>query len=195
MNKRIFAFGTALLVPLFALACGGAEEEPAVDEGLPPAAAAPETAGPAMAGEMPAWFQVNGNQVSMDITAGSTPDNNHWNFNGGTNGSMTITVPVGAQVTINFTNSDPNMAHSIGVGPYAATPAASPTPEPAFAGAISSNATSMTESTLSGESETISFTADQPGEYAILCYIPGHAVTGMWVRLNVGGEAGVMGAM
>ena len=193
---RTHTFSTALLVSLFALACSGGEDapEPVEEAPAPAAEPTPQPGAPAGTASMPAWFRVSGNEVQMDVTAGSTPANNNWNFNGGTNGSMTITVPVGAQVTLNFTNSDPNMAHSAGIAPMSATTAATPAAEPVFAGAITADATSMTESTLSGETETITFTADQPGEYALLCYIPGHAVTGMWVRFNVGGEAGVTGA-
>jgi len=199
--KRMFALSTALLVTLAASACGGGDdagEEPgAADtpstEGTAPAQPGDTGAG-AQAGEMPSWFRVNGNQVEIDLVAGSTPDNNYWNFNGGTNGSITINVPEGAQVTINFRNDDPNMAHSAGIAPFTASPPASPAAESVFEGAITSNPTSMTEATMTGQSETITFTAGQAGEYALLCYVPGHAVSGMWLRFNVGGEAGVTGA-
>ena len=180
-----------LLVSALALACSGGEEAGEAGGGQsPPATPAPAAAS---GGGAPAsaWYRINGNEVQMDIVAGSTSASNFWNFNGGTDGSITITVPEGAQVTLNFRNDDANMAHSVGVAPISATTVPTPPAEPVFAGAITADATSMTASTLSGESESITFTADQPGEYALLCYIPGHAITGMWLRFNVGGEAGV----
>ena len=191
MTKRTLATGAALLLTFGLAACGGGEPAP---EAEAPEAAPPAAAPPPAAGGMPSWFQVEGNNVTMDIVAGATPDANHWNFNGATNGAMTITVPEGAQVTINFRNADPAMAHSLGISAFTATPAAAPAAEPAFPGAISADPTSMTASTLTGESETIMFTASTAGEYVLTCYIPGHAISGMWVRFNVGGEAGVTGA-
>jgi sulfocyanin len=173
-------------------ACGRED----VDTGLPetPAEEPQATAAPGQPADLPSWYRMNGNQVGLDIVAGATPDIQYWNFNGAGNGNMTITVPEGAQVTINFRNDDPNMPHSIGVAPFTPTPPANPAPEPVFPGAISQNPVSMTDATLTGETETITFTASQAGQYALLCYIPGHAVSGMWVRFNVGGEPGVTGA-
>jgi D-aminopeptidase len=66
--------------------------------------------------------------------------------------------------------------------------------EPVFAGAISSEPTSMTESTLTGELEFFTFTASEAGEYRLVCYVPGHALAGMWVRFVVGDETTVTGA-
>jgi FtsP/CotA-like multicopper oxidase with cupredoxin domain len=196
MIHRTLSSGLALALALGLVACGPGEPEenmeadsveapPPADTGQPPAGAA---------GEMPSWFRVNGNQVQLDVVAGATPEGQYWNFNGARNGAMTVTVPQGAQVTIRFRNDDPNMVHSIGVAQYAATPPATPPAEPVFAGAISPNATSATDATRTGQMATVTFTADQPGEYALYCYVPGHAVAGMWVRFNVGGTPGVTGA-
>jgi hypothetical protein len=195
--KHHFVPGMLFAVLLSVASCGPAEE--ADENGLPenpPAgdsATTPSTQGGGAA-TVPSWMRVNGNQVELDIVAGATPDNNHWNFNGAANGSMTITVPQGAQVTINFKNSDPAIAHSIGVAPATTPPPATPAAEPAIPGAISQNATDVAQATLTGERETITFTASQPGQYTLLCFIPGHGLAGMWVRFNVGGEPGVTGA-
>lgn len=190
------AFSTALFLGL--AACGGGE--PAADSTASAEAASSEpAAAEAQAGEMtmPDWYQMDGDQVTLDIVAGQTSKGNYWNYNGAQYGEMTITVPVGSEVTINFSNDDPNMAHSIGVGPGWDTAPAMVDPDPVFEGAISSNPTSMTESTMPGESETVTFTASEAGEYTLVCYIPGHAVSGMWIHFNVSaeGEAGVTGAM
>ncbi len=180
---------------LAAVACGGGE--PAADDSSmetttpAPAAEAPAT------GEMtmPDWYTMDGNNVTLNITAGSTDVGNYWNFNGRNNGNMTISVPVGATVTINFNNADPNMPHSVGIAPAftGAVPAA-PAAEPVFEGAITSGATVMADATQPGESETITFTASEAGEYTMLCYVPAHGVSGMWVKFVVSadGEAGAM---
>jgi sulfocyanin len=190
---------TLSLALLFGFAaCGGSE--PAEDMDMPAGeTAAPAAEAPAQTGEMsmPAWYQVDGQNVTLDIVAGQTSAGNYWNFNGAQNGALTITVPVGSEVTINFSNSDPNMAHSVGISPDFDTAPASVDPTPVFEGAVSSNPTSMTESTMPGQSETVTFTASEAGEYTMVCYIPGHAISGMWVRFVVSaeGEAGVTGAM
>ncbi|HSM04039.1 MAG TPA: sulfocyanin-like copper-binding protein [Longimicrobiales bacterium] len=189
-----FALSTALLFGL--AACGGGE--PAADAPAEGAESAPAAQQPAAApGEMtmPEWFQMDGTAVTLDIVAGATNKGNYWNYNGAQFGEMTITVPVGAEVTINFSNQDPNMAHSIGISPGFDSAPAMVDPAPVFAGAISSNPTSLTEATMPGEAETITFTASEAGEYSMVCYIAGHAVSGMWVHFVVSadGEAGVTG--
>jgi len=180
-------------------ACGGGE--PAADEPMDaPATEAPAAEAPAAAGEMtmPDWYQMDGNNVTLDITAGLTDTGNYWNYNGYQNGNLTIAVPVGANVTINFQNNDPNMPHSIGVSQGFETAPATVAAEPVFEGAISSNPTSMTDATLpNGGTETLTFTASEAGEYVLVCYIPAHAVSGMWVKFIVSaeGDAGAMMAM
>ncbi|HKT09593.1 MAG TPA: sulfocyanin-like copper-binding protein [Gemmatimonadaceae bacterium] len=164
------------------------------------AAAATPAAAPAAApaGPMtvPAWMKVDkaNKTVSLDIQAGKTADNNHWNFNGYDKGNATITVPEGYKVTIKFTNDDPAMAHSIGVdSAYTTFPAAFTNPQPIFPGAISSNPTDLTKATQPHKSQTITFTASKAGNYTINCFIPGHALSGMWVHFDVSsnGQAGV----
>jgi sulfocyanin len=195
--KRIAPLGMALLLGL--AACGGSESAdnaPAMEES---AAAEQPAEQEAMSGEMtqPDWFQADGQNVTLEIVAGKTNKGNYWNFNGYQHGEVTITVPVGANVTIHFHNNDPNMAHSLGIVNGFSTPPASIEPTPVFDGAITADPTSMTDATLPGEDETVTFTAATAGQYAMVCFIPGHAVSGMWLHFNVSadGEAGVTGAM
>lgn len=180
-------------------ACGGGE--PADNAASQPEAAAPAPAAAAAAqGEMtmPDWFHVDdaNRTVHMTITAGLTPDKNHWNFNGAYDGNMTITVPEGYTVTVDLVNNDPFMAHSMGIsavtrnfGIVDATPV--------FEGAISSNPTSMTESTMPGQTESVTFTASAAGNYSMVCFVPGHAAAGMWIHFNVSadGSKGVQSAL
>ena len=195
-------FTTLSLVAALA-ACGGgepAQNQPASQ----PAAAAPaqgaETMAAAPSGEMtmPDWFHVDqaAKTVHMTITAGATDALNHWNFNGAHNGSMTITVPEGYAITIDFKNADPAMAHSLGIIAATSNFSAMLQPDPVFPGAITENPTSMTEATQPGKEATVNFTASTAGNYSMVCFIPGHAATGMWVHFNVSsdGSAGVQGA-
>ena len=137
----------------------------------------------------PSWMTVDetARTVSMDIAAGSTDANNRWNFNGMYAGSGSITVPEGYTVTINFTNSDPTQPHSLGIDESEASwPATFDAPEPVFAGAITPDPT--TTGTAPDGSASITFTADAAGDYAMVCYVPGHAVAGMVVPFHVSAD-------
>jgi plastocyanin len=199
MIHRTLSSGLALVLAVGLVACGQGEPDENLDEGPDSVAPAPTTPAPTppaggAAGAAPSWMHVNGNQISMDIAA--TGAAGTWGFNGARNGAMTITVPTGAAVTINFRNDDQTMVHSIGVAPFAATPPANPPAQPVFQGAISPNATSATDATKPGQTAVVTFTADKAGEYSLLCFVPGHATAGMWVRFNVadGATPGVTGA-
>jgi sulfocyanin len=196
------------IVPLLSLvaflaACGGGEpqtetETPSGAETAPqPSAAAAMPEHPTGELTMPSWYQYDeaSNTVDMTITAGATPDDNYWNYNGAFKGEMAISVPVGATVNITLVNKDPNMPHSVAIDSHVGTWSAAPTPDPAFEGAMTDNPTDMMNATMPGETESISFVADQAGEYSMVCYMPGHAATGMWVFFDVtdDGSAGVQG--
>ena len=183
--RRNVGLGGTLLLTWGAIACGNKGEQAANT----PAAGTPAAAAPAAPMAMPAdWLKSDDatKTVTLTITAGKDATNNNWNFNGYANGNTVITVPTGYTVVITFSNNDANMAHSIGVtqkpsGPFSATP----TPTPAFAGGISTNPTSMTDATKKGATETVKFTADRAGDYALACFVPGYAASGMWIGLNV----------
>lgn len=196
--KRILL---ALTLTTFVGACGGGDAgdaAPGDAPSTPPAAATP--AGPtAPTGpmSMPEWFAVDhdARTVSMTLTAGSTPDNNYWNYNGYIRGQIAMNVPEGYTVTIDLVNNDPNMAHSVGVSSEVSNFAMPPAPQPVFAGAITANPSSMIDATMPGETESITFVADAAGTYSLICYIPGHSAVGMWLFLKVTGDgaAGVQG--
>ena len=194
MKKRFTL--VSVLASTALIACGGGEPaQTSNSAGSAGATAAPAAAPPPAMGEMtmPSWFQVDNDArtVSMTITAGSTTENNSWNFNGVTKGAMTITVPEGYTVTVELVNNDPVMAHSLGISTETSSFSGAPDPVPAFPGAITSNPASMMESTMPGQRESIQFTVDEPGNYSMVCYIAGHALTGMWVYFNVSADGSV----
>lgn len=173
-------------------ACGGGE--PAQDAPAAETAAAAAPAAPTF-GEMtvPDWFHVDeaNRTVHMTVTAGLTDVQNYWNFNGYINGGMRITVPEGYTVTIDLVNNDPVMAHSLIISSQTDN-LAMPGTTPAFEGAATSNPTSMTEATMPGETESITFTASAAGNYTMICLVPGHAAVGMWIWFDVSSD-GSMG--
>ena len=184
---------------LVAVSCGG-ENTPVPDapSGEPAAQApapAPARARPTGALEIPDWFSVDhdAHTVTVTMTAGATADNNYWNFNGHVKGELLVAVPVGYAVAIDFINEDPTMPHSLGISSELDNFMMPLAPQPVFPGAISSDPTSMTSSTMPGEREVISFTASEAGSYSLVCYIAGHTTVGMWVYFDVtaDGSAGV----
>ena len=189
--KRSPKLGLTALISAGLVACGGSDSPdsaPAASEpAMAPAAAAATESG------VPDWYHIDNDAKTVELHMAAQMDGG-WKFNGMAGGERTITVPVGYEVTVELTNDDPAMAHSVGidaqVGDY---PAMFTALQTAFSGAVSSTPTSMQEATMPGESESFTFTADIAGEYAMVCYVPGHALTGMWVRFNVSaeGEAGV----
>jgi FtsP/CotA-like multicopper oxidase with cupredoxin domain len=134
------------------------------------------------------WVAVDhaAKQVTLQIGAGTSEENIRWNFNGYYKGAGTLRIPAGYRVVIEFTNADPMVRHSVGLtellDPF---PMMFTDPEPVFAGAVSSNPTNPAEGTPPGEGETIEFTADRKGTYALACMMPAHAMTGMWLRVEV----------
>ncbi|HEY7894359.1 MAG TPA: sulfocyanin-like copper-binding protein [Gemmatimonadaceae bacterium] len=191
--------GTAVVL----VACGGgksANTSADTSAAMAPAAAPAESTAVAQAPQgpmtIPSWMKVDKAKktVTLDIHAGQTPDNNHWNFNGYDKGNATITVPEGYKVVLKFTNDDATLAHSIGVdSAYTTFPPTFTNPQPIFAGAISSDPTDPGKATQPHKSQTLTFTASKAGNYTLNCFIPGHAMAGMWVRFDVSsdGKAGV----
>ena len=168
--------------------CGSGEESSSGT--ATEAAAAPSATMPA------GWIAVDdaARTVRVTLVAGETDANNRWNFNGYANGEATVVVPVGYTVTLNVENRDPVHHHSVGVFARAASyPAVFEEATPVFDGAITSHAMSMTDATApGGGTESITFVASEAGEYALVCLVPAHAVTGMWIGFDVS-EAGESG--
>lgn len=181
---------TVGIVTLFG--CGGGEEN-----GTPAPASGPDTQTDAAAAMPADWISVDAaaRTVTITLVAAETDANNRWNFNGYANGEATVVVPVGYTVTINFENRDPVHHHSVGVlATTASYPPIFDEATPVFDGAVTSNATSMSEAVApGGGTETITFLASEAGEYALVCAVPATAVTGMWLGFEVSesGDSGL----
>lgn len=202
-RNRILTLATAALLPVALFACGGGDQggqasgDQSAEQQSGGDQAAQQSDGQMGQLTMPDWMTVNESDstVTMEVVAAKTSDNmNGWNFNGYYGGNATIVVPQGYEITIEFQNDDQVNPHSLGideqVGGY---PANFSEVTPAFEGAVTEGATQMGTSTQPGQSETITFTASEAGEYAMVCYVPAHANQGMWIGFDVSadGEAGV----
>jgi hypothetical protein len=176
----------AALALFVAVACGDVEE--AGEPGRAPTPAATSAAAPSDA-DGSGWLSVDreSRAATIEILAGDGEENDGWNFNGHAHGDMTVVVPLAHDITIHFSNDDPVNRHSLAVlaPPERGFPIAFDRVEPAFEGAATTMATSTTESTARGESESITFHVDRTGSFALVCLVPAHAATGMWIGFEV----------
>lgn len=130
----------------------------------------------------PRWLVVNARTrtVTLTLIASYIMALGGYNFNGDGNGKMVLSVPAGYRVTVIFSNKG-LIPHSAVFTSYAKRTSVSGFPL-AFKGAQSPNPlTGMT----AGKTQRFSFVATKVGAYALVCAVPGHAVTGMWDVLNV----------
>lgn len=118
--------------------------------------------------------------VVFKLEAGAPGSNGPFNFDGYTSGGATLVVPPGSHVVMNFVNHDgtPHSAEII--------PDQDPMPnlggDPAIPAAYTKD---LTQGLPQGGTDVISFTAPSSGTYRIFCGVPGHGVSGMWIRFKV----------
>jgi sulfocyanin len=150
-------------------------------------------AGWAAAGpKLPAWARVDAarKRVSFKVTAADGGGNGTLNFNGYANGQMTVTVPAGWRVRIDFVNSGAGaLPHSLEV--IRAVPASKIPPQgitPAIRNAETRN---LIEGVPPQQTDSFEFTAQPAGQYLWLCGVPAHGIQGMWDRFVVSASAAV----
>lgn len=103
-----------------------------------------------------------------------------FNFNGYTDGEFTLVAPMGANVVFNFVNEDGT--------PHSAVVIADTEPMPSMA---EDAAIPRAYSTKAGEglgyfaTDVMRFKAAPAGAYRIFCGVPGHGLSGMWIRFSV----------
>ena len=139
--------------------------------------------------QVPSWlvWDAASKTATIAITAGATSTNSKWNFNGASHGDMTITVPAGSKVIIEFTNNDAANAHSVGVVvPKEPVPASGD-------GMTFASPTAFTvpfvRGTPRGKTERLEFKAAEAGSFWLFCGVPPHGSGGMYVKFVVSKNA------
>ncbi len=139
----------------------------------------------------PPWMRVDAAHklASFTVTASQGGANGTLNFNGYANGRVTVTVPAGWRVHIDFVNSGAGaLPHSLEVirdtgkiPPQGIEPPAIPKAE--------------TGNLIAGvpplQKDTVDFIAAPPGRYLWFCGVPSHGISGMWDRFDVTPGAGM----
>ena len=144
------------------------------------ASAAWTTAGAAKSA--PPWvsWDAASKTVTFTLEAGAPASNGPFNFDGYSNGAATLTVPPSSKVVLNFVNLDGT--------PHSAQIIADKDPMPNAGGdpAIPAAYTKdVTQGLPQGGKDVIRFTAPPSGSFRIFCGVPGHGLSGMWIRFKV----------
>jgi plastocyanin len=119
-------------------------------------------------------FDAATNTVTFLLVAGP------FNFDGYTSGGATLTVPPRSANVINFEQNDgtPHSAEiDAGTGPLPSSGG-----NPAIPRAYTNK---VVEGLPQGAKDVMRFTAPDSGTYRIICGVPGHALSGMWVWYKV----------
>ena len=134
--------------------------------------------GPAQTSSAPVdqWLSYDAatNTVTFELIAGP------FAFNGYRDGGATLLVPSEAKIVLNFVNKDgtPHSAVVIsGDGPIPNAPG-----DPAIPRAYTNKAL---EGLPQEATDVMSFPVPANGAYRIVCGVPGHGLSGMWIWLKV----------
>jgi len=113
------------------------------------------------------------NTVTFELIAGP------FTFNGYRNGEATLLVPSDAKIVMNFVNKDGTPHSAIVIAGDGAIPNA-PT-DPAIPRAYTSKAL---EGLPQEATDVMRFPVPKSGSYRVVCGVPGHALSGMWIWLK-----------
>ena len=129
-------------------------------------------------------YDAGSKTVKFRLIAGMTGGaKSPYNFNGFTDGEMTLVVPESATVVISFENQDgvPHTAEVIADGPMPNMGV-----DPAIPRAYTKQ---LTQGIAQFGTDVMRFKAAPAGHYRIFCGFPGHGISGMWIRFEVSKEA------
>ena len=116
--------------------------------------------------------------VTFELVAGP------FTFNGFGSGGGTLTVPPGTTNVWNFVQDD-GTPHSAEVA-SGSGPIPNAGGDPAVPRAYTKK---VVEGMVQGDKDVIRFTAPDTGVYRIICGVPGHALSGMWIWFKVDPKA------
>lgn len=136
-------------------------------------AAAPAAA-PASGAKSPLAWDAATKTVTFALSAGV------FDFNGYTNGRATLTVPPKSNVIMNFSQDDGTPHSAIIIEDKDPMPTMAD--QPAIPRAYTNKAS---EGLPQGAKDVIKFTAPESGSFRIFCGVPGHGLSGMWIRFKV----------
>lgn len=155
------------------------------------AAMAEAQAAPALRAPDQSWMSWNATTrtTTFKLIGGltGTGAKSPFNFNGYTDGELTLSVPVGSTLVVNFINDDGT--------PHSAEVIADKKPLPNMSDGQPAIPRAYTKKALEGmaqgDTDNMRFTAGPAGDYLFFCGVPGHGLSGMWIRLKVTSDSTV----
>ena len=129
-------------------------------------------------------FDAASKTVNLQVAAALGSTNGGMNFNGGAKGSQTITVPQGWTVKMHFVNKDAIPHSAIIITKQDPLPVIPQ--DPAIPRAYTAH---VTDGLPTDGTDDLSFTASKAGNYVIVCGVPGHGPSGMWINFVVSADA------
>jgi len=140
-------------------------------------------AGAAGQGPDPKWLKWNPTTrtVTFELIAGLTGQvKSPFNFNGYVDGELTLVVPESTTVVMNFINEDGTPHSALIIDDK------EPMPSMAESAAIPRAYTAKASEGLGYYAKDVMrFRAAPSGAYRIFCGVPGHGLSGMWIRFKV----------
>jgi len=132
------------------------------------------------------WFAPGTQTVYVQLSAALGSSNGGMNFNGGAGGAATITVPLGWKVRMKFLNLDAIPHSAIVITNQQPLPAI---PQTAAFGAAYTR--DLTGGLFTDQTDDMNFKAAPAGKYLLVCGVPGHGPSGMWIWFVVSADAKV----
>ena len=136
----------------------------------------------------PDWMTQDAEQkvVTLKIVGSMDHANGTMNFNGYGNGEMTVTVPFGWLVKVDFSNGGFGaLPHSLAIIDPRKRPKLQGG-DPAFPAATTIK---LVQGLVPGETDNFEFTADKAGRFLFWCGVPSHGQNGMWTNLVISRSA------
>lgn len=138
------------------------------------------------------WMTIDPEQQSVHLTIVAAADghNGTLNFNGYARDELTITVPFGWKVEVEFLNK------GLGALPHSLAVTEETNPIPIEDGTVAfprATTVKLVEGLAPGESDTFSFRANREGRFLLFCGVPNHGVGGMWNYFVVSKAAALPG--
>ncbi len=146
---------------------------------------APAAGAQAAPGQWLSWDPA-ASTVTFALVAGAPGKSGPFNFNGYTTGGATLVVPAKSTVVMNFVNDDYTPHSAVVFGD------AGPLPNMGGDAALPRAYTrDLTQGMPQGGKDRMRFTAPESCIFRVICGVPGHAVSGMWIFLRVDPSAKV----
>lgn len=132
-------------------------------------------------------YNAAGKTVTIALFAAINSAQGGFNFNGGSSGNQTITVPLGWKIHFDVRNDDAIPHSAIIIKDQ------TPVPNGPSTAAIPRAYTDHLSDGLAPQTgnDTMDFTATPAGNYLIACGVPGHAPSGMYIKFVVSAAAQV----